>query len=98
MPLGSIPLSQSGWFLVRAIADVEETFRFASTAPFYVEVDPQKQRISRRSATFFLDWIAQRIDRIPAKLNNPQQLQEVLTHHRRAKQFWQHLHDQANAD
>src|SRR5262249_13411157 len=34
----------SGWFLVRAIADQPHTFRFASTAPFYVEIGPDKRR------------------------------------------------------
>ena len=50
-----------GWFLVRAIADVDETFRFASTAPWFVEGDTAKNRISRRSAQFFLDWVEERI-------------------------------------
>src|SRR5262249_40633919 len=35
------PLSfeRSGWFLVRAIARREDNFQFASTAPFYVDID-----------------------------------------------------------
>src|SRR5262249_15216969 len=32
-----VEFRESGWFLVRAIADVPDTFRFASTAPYYVE-------------------------------------------------------------
>src|SRR5262249_12511235 len=34
--LGTLQFQESGWFLVRAIADNPKTFRFASTAPYYV--------------------------------------------------------------
>src|SRR5262249_51238919 len=54
--LGAVDFTDSGWFLVRAIADNNKTFRFASTAPFYVEIGPSKNRISKTSSEFFLDW------------------------------------------
>ena len=41
---GKISFSRSGWFLVRAIADVAQTFRFASTGPFYVETEGRRSR------------------------------------------------------
>jgi hypothetical protein len=41
-----ISVDEPGWFLVRAIADVEETFRFATTAPWFVEVGEVDHRIS----------------------------------------------------
>jgi hypothetical protein len=53
--LGTVTFQESGWLLVRAIADVPHTFRFASTGPFYVEVGPVARRVSRASAQFFLD-------------------------------------------
>src|SRR5262245_29060774 len=62
--LGAIEFKESGWFLVRAIADNKKTFRFASTAPFYVEIGPAKKRISKASAEFFLDWTRQRAARV----------------------------------
>ena len=40
----TVRFERSGWFLVRAIASEEKTFRFASTAPFYVEIGPEKER------------------------------------------------------
>ncbi len=48
------PLSfdRSGWFLVRAISDVGKTYRFAMTAPYYVEIGGQP-RISKKAAQFF---------------------------------------------
>lgn len=89
---------RSGWFLVRAIADVQHTFRFASTAPYYVEVGSHKHRISRRSAQFFLDWVDERIARVPQELQDPDKLKEVLAHHEEAKRFWQEVLSQANAE
>ena len=49
---------RSGWFLVRAIARVPETFRFASTGPFYVEVGGRPRTVRREDVEFFLKWIA----------------------------------------
>ena len=53
--LGKLNFDESGWFLVRAITDNPKTFRFASTAPYYVEIGKTKRRISLASAKFFLD-------------------------------------------
>lgn len=84
--LGSLNFDRSGWFLVRAIADNEKTFRFASTAPFYVEIG-KRPRISKSSAQFFLDWSRERAGRV--KLDDPQQRREVLSHHGAAEKYWQ---------
>ena len=43
---GAVQVTAAGWFLVRAIADNRRTFRFTSTAPWYVEVGGVKQRVS----------------------------------------------------
>jgi hypothetical protein len=59
--LPPITFTESGWFLVRAVCDLENTFRFASTGPYYVEIG-QKPRISKASAQFFLDWVNERIE------------------------------------
>jgi hypothetical protein len=94
--LGAMTFKESGWFLVRAIADNKKTFRFASTAPFYVEIGPSKHRISKASAQFFLDWARERKGRI--KLDDPAQRTEVLTHHLRAERFWLERLAKANAE
>jgi hypothetical protein len=85
--LGRLEFNESGWFLVRVIADNKRTFRFASTAPFYVEVGPERHRISKAAAQFFLDWTRERMKRI--KLEDPEQRKEVLQYHRQAETFWQ---------
>jgi hypothetical protein len=93
--LGTIRFQTSGWFLVRAIADNPKTFRFASTAPFYVEVVESKRRISKTSAKFFLDWVRERTARI--KLDDAEQRREVLKHHETAERFWEDRVDKSNA-
>lgn len=94
--LGELTFNESGWFLVRAIADNPKTFRFASTAPFYVEVGEEKRRISRASAQFFLDWARERMQRV--KLDDAAQREEVLNHHKTAENFWRDRVAQANAE
>ncbi len=96
--LGPLVFSQSGWFLVRAITDNRQTFRFASTAPYYVEIGPSKRRVSKRSARFFLDWVKQRSGRVPSKLGDLEKLQQVLAYHQRAGEFWERMVARANAE
>ena len=82
--------------LVRAVADVPSTFRFASTGPFYVEVGPAPRRVSKTSAGFFVDWVRERMNQI--KLDDPRHLDEVIQCHRAAEQFWRLKAAEANAD
>jgi len=56
-PTVRLKFVRSGWFLARALADKKETFRFASTGPFYVAIGKNDRRIARPSVQFFLDWI-----------------------------------------
>ncbi|MCI0638554.1 MAG: CehA/McbA family metallohydrolase [Gemmataceae bacterium] len=89
--LGKITFKESGWFLVRAMADVPNTFRFASTAPFYVEIGPQKNRVDRRSVQFFLDWTTERMANLKQALVDPEQAREVLAEHAKARAYWEDL-------
>ena len=92
--LGTVAFTGSGWFLIRAISDNPKTFRFASTAPFYVEIGDRARLVSRESTQFFLDWVRERMGRI--KLDDPAQREEVLLHHRMAEKFWQEKVANAN--
>jgi hypothetical protein len=87
-----------GWFLVRTIADVEETFRFASTAPWFVETEGTQHRISRQSAQFFLDWADERIERVRNNVKSEADRREVLTWHDRARSYWTERVGMANAE
>jgi hypothetical protein len=83
----------SGWFLVRAIAGVPGTFRFASTAPFYVEIGETRATVHRDDVRFFLRWIDERIAALQADqkggLGDPERREEVLRPHREARQFFE---------
>ena len=85
-----ITVSTSGWFLVRVIADVPGTFRFASTAPWYIEVQNRPNPAGRDSAQFFIDWCRERIATLETRSQlNAGQKEQVLAPWRAANKFWE---------
>jgi hypothetical protein len=88
----SLSFAASGWFLVRAIAAVPATFRFASTAPFYVEIGSSRSTIHRDDVEFFMRWIDDRIAALEqdnqGHLRDPQKKEQVLAPHRQAQRFF----------
>jgi hypothetical protein len=94
--LGRIRFESSGWFLVRAIAANPETFRFASTGPYYVEIGPARRRISKTSAQFFRDWVRERSRRL--ELSDAGRRAEVLQDHASAERYWEDVLARANAE
>ncbi len=93
--LPRVEFTESGWFLVRVVTNQEKTYRYASTAPYYVEFD-DTPRISRKSATFFRDWTLERAREL--NLADPEQQAEVLRYYKAAYDFWQEKVASANAD
>ena len=89
-----VTFDRSGWVLIRAVTDKPETYRFATTGPFYVEVGGQR-RVSRRSAQFFSDWVEQRASQID--LEDDAQRSAVLEPHRSARRYWRALVKASNA-
>jgi hypothetical protein len=86
----SFTMDRSGWFLVRAMADVTNTFRFASTAPWYVEIAGRPLTAPRESAQFFVDWCQQRIDILEKRSElNAAQKEQVIEPWRVARKFWE---------
>lgn len=94
--LCSLRCERSGWFLVRAVAEVGGTLRFASTAPYYVEIGDVPAAISRKSAQFFLDWVNERAARIA--IDDPATRAEVMRYHDAARRFWEEKRAAANAE
>lgn len=95
---GKIPpllFKESGWFLVRAVTNLQTTYRFASSGPYYVEIGYQK-RISKSSAKFFLDWVTERARGL--KLENAAEREQVVAQLRTTRDFWQGLMDKATAE
>jgi hypothetical protein len=91
--LPPLHFSHSGWFILRAVGETSDTYRFAMTGPYYVEFDG-KPRISKKSAQFFLDWVYERARQI--QIDDPQKRQEVMEYHRKARDFWKDLVAKAN--
>lgn len=70
---GSIPLSSSGWCLLRALADQPETpvldaFPYATTSPVYVNVAGSELK-SADDAQYFLAWIDRIVTSTEANTN-----------------------------
>jgi hypothetical protein len=76
------------------VADLENTYRFASTGPYYVEIGEPARRISRASARFFLDWVEQRSQRLESSKGATADDRGL---YEQAIRFWQKRVDQANA-
>ena len=83
-----IEIEESGWFLVRAIADVDETFRFASTAPWYAEIGDEPMRPDREAATFFLNWAKERRTTVAHAVSDSTKKSELVDAHDQGIAFW----------
>ena len=94
--LPKVRFNEGGWFVLRAVTDLPKTYRFAMTAPYFVEIGYQR-RISKQAAQFFLDWVYDRARQV-AQIPDEQQRTAVLGYHRKARDFWQDLVDRANAE
>ncbi len=95
-----VTLTESGWFLVRAITPLTNTFRFASTAPFYVELQGAKQSPKQReSAEFFVKWCDERLATLNTNAQiNAEQRAQVVKPWLEARAFWWTKADEARAD
>lgn len=86
---GVIPpltVSESGWLLIRVVTDIDNTYRLATTAPYYVEVGG-RPRISAQSVSLFQAWLERAAEQIEsAGLETAQAAQPYLA---AARQFWE---------
>lgn len=92
----SVDFDRSGWFLIRVIDTTNNNFRFASTAPFYVEESQAKKYVSATSCNFFLDWLNERETSL--NIENPGHLRVVKEKISEARNFWENLKKVANAE
>ena len=88
--LPPLQFTRSGWFLVRAMTSTSKNYQFASTGPYYVEVNDEP-RISGKSARFFLDWLD---DASKEFAGNEAVLADIAA----ARPFWEELLAKANAE
>lgn len=76
-------------------SEVEETFRFASTAPWYLEIGGRPMKPQREAASFFLAWSRERLAMVRQALDDPQQRNDVAAAHELAVSFWEDMLDRA---
>lgn len=88
--LPPVAFDSSGWFLVRAVTNNPDVYQFATTGPYYVEVE-DRPRTSRASVQFFLDWL----DDAAAKFVGNAAVEAEIE---AARPFWQKLAEDAIAD
>jgi hypothetical protein len=94
--LPDVTFRDSGWLLVRAVCDDATSFRTAFSGPFYVELNA-KPRISRRSASLFLDW-AEAILEQARHRSKSEQMGDRMRYFHAAVRFWQRRVADATAD
>jgi hypothetical protein len=51
-----LSIDRSGWLVLRVVTEHENSYRLATTAPFYFDFDNQP-RVSRAAVQFFADWL-----------------------------------------
>lgn len=86
--LPPVKFDESGWFLIRAVANNTDKYEMASTGPYYVEKHGEA-RISRSSVQFFLNWL----DEEEARATPAEQPSFAA-----AREFWRERLAKANAD
>ncbi|MDA0749732.1 MAG: hypothetical protein O2964_03355, partial [Verrucomicrobia bacterium] len=84
--LGQAPTDRPGWFLVRAVTSLPYTFRFASTAPFYVVDDNGAIPVREDACQFFLTWARERMNTL--SLEDDPLRGEVLEYWKETEVFW----------
>ncbi len=95
--LPPLAFNDSGWFLVRAVTNNQQTHQFASTGPYFVE-KASRPRVSRGSVQFFLDWIvaAEAHIRDLPKLDASER-ESLLAEQAQAREYFEQLLSTANA-
>lgn len=92
---GAIPMTQSGWCLLRAWSEkaeppVLDAYPYATTSPIYVSVEGAKPKPAKQDAIYFADWIARLTDDVKANgdWNTDAEKQAVLNSLARAREVY----------
>jgi TolB protein len=82
---GSIPITKSGWCLLRALSDkaeypVLDSYPYATTSPIYIDV-ADKPASAGKDAAYFVAWIDRLIDAAEnnSAWNTTEEKQSVMT-------------------
>ena len=85
-----VKLDRRGWLLVRAVADVKETYRFAASGPVWIALPTPDEAARAVGKDFFLDWATERRKELADSLAEGHR-GEVLQFHDEAIRFWKSL-------
>ncbi len=85
----TVTFNKSGWFLVRALTENTKTYRFAMTAPYYVEIGNSPKRIDKESVEFFLNWAKEAANQNPETEQKKRLLFDKYS--KETLKFWQNL-------
>jgi hypothetical protein len=86
-------IQESGWLVLRVVTEHEDSYRMATTAPFYFEFD-SRPRISKSAVEFFQNWMNDSRSQIAKDVELGASYQAAL---KNADQFWKARAEQANA-
>jgi len=95
---GKIPaleVTESGWLLVRVVTQYEESYRMATTAPYYIQFDGQS-RISARACQMFLEWLDATI--ATQQKTHPERARNSTQFYSATRDFWLQRKQQATVD
>ena len=87
--IGEVIFDKSGWFLIRTLTDNPGTYRFAMTAPYYVEIGDSPKLIDKESVDFFLEWAKQAAERNPE--TEPEKRALVDKYSKETIEFWENI-------
>lgn len=90
--LPKLTFKESGWMLARVVTNNKQAFRFACSAPVYVQIGDQPM-VKKESAQFFLDWVIERGKMI--KNSSAADKDAALAEWRKAFDFWKEKVDSA---
>lgn len=90
----SLEITESGWLVVRVVTQREESYRMATSAPYYFEC-AEKSRISRAAVEMFQGWLEQTDKDLAA--SDPQRHQATSPYIESARRFWKERADAATA-
>ncbi len=88
-----LSIEESGWLVLRVVTEHEDSYRMATTAPFYFEFDSQR-RISKAAVEFFQEWLLDSQSLIEKDASLQTSYQVPLAN---ANDFWKARAEKANA-
>jgi hypothetical protein len=94
---GRIPplsVDESGWLVVRVVTERADTYRVATTAPYYVEIGPP--RISRKAVELFQTWLEKGVEQMAS--GEPALRAASEPYIQAARAFWNGRQAQATVD